>query len=81
MSLIMSGCSKPMDRITECTRIADKARALFENEDTDEVKDELEMLDFMSARNNSNITSKTRGKTYKNTSFNVTDFSDDSDIF
>ena len=30
MALIMSGCSKPMDRIAECTRVADKARALFE---------------------------------------------------
>ena len=77
MALIMSGCSKPMDRIAECTRIADKARALFENTNDEDVDSELEMLDFMSNRKTSNITAKTRGKTGKNTSFDVGNFDDD----
>ena len=77
MELIMSGCSKPMDRIAECTRVADKARALFENTNDEDVDSELEMLDFMSNRKTSNITAKTRGKTGKNTSFDVGNFDDD----
>ena len=77
MALIMSGCSKPMDRIAECTRVADKARALFENTNDEDVDSELEMLDFMSNRKTSNITAKTRGKTGKNTSFDVGNFDDD----
>lgn len=80
MALIMSGCSKPMDRIAECTRIADKARALFENTNDEDVDSELEMLDFMSNRTTNNITAKTRGKTGKNTSFDVGNF-DDGGIF
>ena len=76
----MSGCSKPMDRIAECTRIADKARALFENTNDEDVDSELEMLDFMSNRKTNNITAKTRGKTGKNTSFDVGNF-DDGGIF
>ena len=77
MALIMSGCSKPMDRIAECTRVADKARALFENTNDEDVDSELEMLDFMSNRKTSNITAKTRGKTGKNISFDVGNFDDD----
>lgn len=80
MALIMSGCSKPMDRIAECTRIADKARALFESTNDEDVDSELEMLDFMSNRKTNNITAKTRGKTGKNTSFDVGNF-DDGGIF
>ncbi len=80
MALIMSGCSKPMDRISECTRIADKARALFEDTNDEDVDSELEMLDFMSNHKTNNITAKTRGKTGKNTSFDVGSF-DDGGIF
>ena len=54
ISLIMSGCSAPMDRLTMCTEIAEKARAQFEDSATTTVSDEIEVLDFMTNRKKNN---------------------------
>ena len=54
ISLIMSGCSAPMDRLTMCTEIAEKARAQFEDSATTTVSDEIEVLDFMTDRKKNN---------------------------
>ena len=61
ISLIMSGCSAPMDRIADCTDIANKARAQFEDTNETTVADEIDVLDFMVDRKAHNtVAAKTR---------------------
>ena len=61
ISLIMSGCSAPMDRIADCTDIANKARAQFEDTTETTVADEIDVLDFMVDRKAHNtVAAKTR---------------------
>ncbi len=46
-ALIMAGMSKPIDRLSECSQIAEKAAAVLKSRDTGSISDEMESIGFL----------------------------------